>query len=195
MTFTISRIGCSNAAAGGIEPCRPMLGSPLIYGASGSVMPYGCTYFIARSSLRCALHRPAERERGEIHHDIGVRWLPAIEQALHFIRKRNAQMRIDTSLPARCAKPGQARRADIDGPIETHLGWADVPAKIADRLVIRIKLARVTNAADATHERRELSYLGNLVTNKLHQIFEIGARLAAEPRHVEHQHALTLSDG
>ena len=39
MTPTISRIGCSNAAAGGIEPCRAIDGSPLMYGASGSVMP------------------------------------------------------------------------------------------------------------------------------------------------------------
>src|SRR5215831_2971902 len=47
ISSTISRIGCSIDAAGGIEPWRPTVGSPFMYPASGSLTPYGGTYFMA----------------------------------------------------------------------------------------------------------------------------------------------------
>jgi hypothetical protein len=46
ITATISRCGNSMLSAGGIDPARPTEGSPLMYGAFGSLTPYGGLYLI-----------------------------------------------------------------------------------------------------------------------------------------------------
>src|SRR5262245_40286335 len=116
--FTISRCGYSIDSAGGIEPARPMDGSPLMYGPSGSVMPYGGLYFMCLSS-RCASHRPADRQTRIIENDIRMCWLPTLQQAFQIFRKRDDQVWIDSGLAAAVAEsePSELGRADVHLPI------------------------------------------------------------------------------
>src|SRR6516165_9345134 len=107
--------------------------------------------------LRRARHRVARCDAAAVvEYDLGVRWFPAIEQALQISVDADLQVMIDTGLAATAAapEPSQALGMDVDGPIEPHLRWADVPAIVADQRVrIERRRAGIPAVTHASHER------------------------------------------
>src|SRR5262245_49485052 len=83
-----------------------------------------------RRRSRCSLPWPAKGKLAEIRNGSGASRLPTIERTDELGRDAELQMRVNTRLARRRAKPDQADLADADLPIETLLRRSDVPTKI-----------------------------------------------------------------
>src|SRR5215471_8890219 len=107
----------------------PAAGLPLMYGALGSLMPYGGLYFIARPSW-CASHRAAGRQARiiEDRHRVSVR--PTTNHAFKILRQTDCEQMVDPALTDAAAKPRQARILDVNGPHKPVFGEHHIPTHV-----------------------------------------------------------------